>query len=636
MDNIPPFSLLNKIILLSLILISLSIFSYILYDRLRLIFLGKKAKRFNKIPLRIKTLFLYVLGHKKVFAYAYSGILHFFIFWGFIILAVSYIDLLGKAFFLNFKLPILGNNLIYPYFLDLRDFFGILAIIGVILALMRRFIFKPERLENSKEALIILILIFLVVSMGFLSESLRYSLEKNPANSLSFIAKNLALLFNNFPKEKILLYYELSWWAHLIIILGFLIYIPLSKHLHLITCPIAEFFRNLDSPGALPYLDLEKEERFGAELFSDFSWKDLLDLYACTECGRCQENCPAYLTKKPLSPKKVILNLKKELLAQKEIFKPLIGKAVAEDEIWSCTTCGNCQEHCPVFIEPLNKIAEFKRHLVLTQSKFPKELTLCYRNLEVNLNPWGIGYMEREKFVHNLEINIKNKEASLLYFAGCAASFDERNKKVSRSLIKILKSLEVDFTLLGTDEACCGDPARRTGNEYLYQNLAQKNIQTFKNYKFKKILTSCPHCFNTLKNEYSQMGGNFEVIHHSVFLADLIKEKKLKLFKKIPQTITYHDSCYLGRFNNIYDHPRQIIQNLSSGKLVEMTHHHNKSFCCGAGGGKMWMEELQGEKIYIKRADEVVKTKSQIVASACPYCLTMMEDGLKEKNIDER
>ncbi len=362
-------------------------------------------------------------------------------------------------------------------------------------------------------------------------------------------------------------------------------------------------------------------------------------------CGRCQENCPAYLTGKPLNPKKIILDLKKQMeIVQASSNEhprpvpPLVGgSGVKEDELWACTTCMACQEHCPVFITQMEKIVEMRRGLVLMESRFPPEVQLIFRNLENNSNPWGVGRGLRADWAKGLEVTTmaEGSEVEWLFWVGCAGSFDDRNRRVAASLAKILKACGENFSILGTEESCCGDPARRIGNEYLYQVLVQANIEVFKTYGVKKILTMCPHCFNTLKNEYPQFGGNYPVMHYTQFLAEALAKGQLKLRKPLNQVVSYHDSCILGRGNGIYEEPRQILKAIPGLEMVEMDGHRTRSFCCGAGGGRMWMEENIGTRINRMRTEQAMQTKAHYVGTACPYCLTMIEDGMKEKGLGE-
>jgi Fe-S oxidoreductase len=415
-------------------------------------------------------------------------------------------------------------------------------------------------------------------------------------------------------------------------------------------------------------IDMEKAESFGASKIQDFTWKDLLDLDACTRCGRCQDNCPAHLSGKPLSPKKLLQDLKGEWLEKAPALlaagkksekiaetdsvqpdggsaetpagepRPLIGGVIETEAIWNCTTCFACQEVCPVAAEPMLKAVEMRRNLVLEQAVIPETAEGALRSIEDRGHPWRGTLLTRTAWMDGLGIQTlaENADVEVLYWVGCSEALEDRSLKVAQATGRLLKLAGVKFGVLGDEESCCGDPARRLGNEYLYQMQSQKNIETLNNYKVKKIVTGCPHCYNTLKNEYPQFGGNFEVVHHSEFLLQLLKEGKLKITKGPRSTVTYHDPCYLGRYNSIFDTPRQILGYIPDIELVEMERNRERSFCCGAGGGHMWLEEQKvGERINVMRTDQALKTRAGMVATACPYCLQMFQDGIKTRTVED-
>ena len=447
---------------------------------------------------------------------------------------------------------------------------------------------------------------------------------------------------------------------------GFIAYLPYSKLIHIVTAPLNMYFESLEPKGTLTYINMEDEdaETFGVAKLEEYTWKDLMDTDACVRCGRCQNNCPAHLSGKPLSPKQLIQDLRQHLTQKGEIIlsnrqvliqkglygsesaagseevndilnQPLVGNVIEEDVIWACTTCRSCMEQCPVLIEHVPKVVELRRNQVLMESNFPPEAQISFRNMENNGNPWGMGWQTRADWAKGLGVAAISEEpdAEYLYWPGCSGAFDARNRKVSTALVKLLQAAGVKFAILGNEEKCCGDSARRLGNEYLYYSLAQENIETMKGYGVKKIITQCPHCFNTLKNDYPQLGGNFEVIHHAEFLAQLLREGRVKTNQSLEATVTYHDPCYLGRYNDIFSEPREILRTVGAN-LVEMERSHEKSFCCGAGGGRMWLEESLGQRINEMRTEQVVACSANIVGTACPFCLTMLTDGIKVKEAE--
>jgi Fe-S oxidoreductase len=447
---------------------------------------------------------------------------------------------------------------------------------------------------------------------------------------------------------------EIFYWVHMLLVLGFLVYIPGSKHLHILAAAPNIFFKHLGTPKAMEVTNLEDESAtsFGIGKISEVSWKNGLDLYACTECGRCEEACPADMTGKPLSPARLVHDYKEDMLRHKvqllgkkyEEIPPIVREesGVTQDVIWACTSCRACEEACPVNIEQTNLIFETRKNLVLMESKFPPEMQTVFRNMENNFTPWAFGSDTRADWCRDLGVKqmAEHPNAEVLYYVGCAASFDDRAKKVATAIVSLLKKAGVDFAILGKEEKCNGDPARRAGNEYLAQMLIKENVETLNRYKPRKILTGCPHCFNTLKNEYPAFGAQYDVVHHTTFLSDLIRDGKLKPHKNEMGEVAFHDSCYLGRWNGVYEDPRDILRAIPELNVKEMPRNKNKGLCCGAGGARMFMEETIGKRINVERTEEALATlgangeaggKTKVIAAACPFCSTMLTDGVKTK-----
>ena len=629
---------------------------------------GSDVERVNNAWDRFWYMVMDVFGHRKILREPYQGVFHFFIFWGFIALAITT------------AIVFLQADVIWPiwhvwfmqggFYLGLSlfaDVFGLVAIVGILMAMARRYFMKPKWLDEKGEDKVILWFILAILVTGFVVEALRIqATETDPASPMnpyiwfSPVGRTVAFLFSGMSMDALRDTHVVLWWTHVLGALGFIVFIAYSKLLHIVMTPVNIFLRP-DTPQppikVMPPEMFENAETFGIHKLEEYSWKDLFDSEACMRCGRCVEVCPAFNTDKPLLPRDVIQNIRTymekkakfaldadgnyHILPDEEYTGPaLIGDTIEKDTIWACTTCMACVEACPAYILQFPKLIDLRRYLVMMESDFPAEVLDVFKGMENNSNPWSIGAHVRADWAKGLDVPLLSEkgEAEYLFYVGCAGAFDDLNKKVAVALVKIFKAAGLDFAILGTEEGCCGDSAKKIGNEYVYQALAMANIETFKAYNVSKIITMCPHGYTVLKNDYKELGGNFQVYHYTEILDKLIKQGKITLKQPIENlgVITYHDSCYLGRYNKIYDQPRDILKALNSGSLVEMKSHHAKSFCCGAGGGRMWMEEDLGTRINQKRTKEVEASGAKTVCTACPFCYTMLSDGIKELELSEK
>ncbi|MCS7281292.1 MAG: heterodisulfide reductase-related iron-sulfur binding cluster [Desulfobacterota bacterium] len=643
----------QKEVVIFAIVLTIAIFSFALsVTRLiRFIRIGQKEQRINKdLTKRLISTIWHVFGQRCALREPF-GINHFFLFWGFMILIIANVEFLIGGLFPGFSLVLFGPY-IYNVLLVAFDIVSLIVLICVAFAIFRRLVLKPSHIDyKSKDALLILGLVAGLMLAFFGTHGAEIAQGKKEAHFMPISENLVAPLLLSFFSDSLSVFERICWWFHAMILLFFLNYVPYSKHLHILTSIPNIFFRSFELIKTVPREEFRRGKRFGVSRVDQFTWKDLLDFTSCTECGRCTSNCPAYLTKKPLNPRIVIYKGKMNLIwngdrirykAPEAELVPLIGKdedhpaTIGVESIWSCTTCAACMGNCPVFIEHVPKIIKMRRHLVENLCDFPQELIVLFEGMEQRFNPWGMAPSERIKWAKGLDVKVLSQEvqAEYLFFVGCAGSFDSRTKRVAVSVADTLNHMGVDFGILGVEEKCCGDSARRLGNEYLFEKLAIQNVETFKKYNVKKIICYCPHCYSTLKNDYKQYGLELEVFHYTEVIWDNLKAIELDPTKiKHLGKIIFHDPCYLGRYNGIYEAPRNLLKKAVGGRIYEMDRNYDKSFCCGAGGGRMWMEEDPEKRVNIERTKEALSKNPQTIAVSCPYCMTMFEDGLKDLNV---
>ena len=624
--------------------IAFSIAAWILYVRVfRLILLGKSSNRSDRLTQRILTAIPMVFGQSKVlqnfsFRRDRSGLAHVLIFWGFLSFTLSYIVFIfGDSVWRSFSttlLTVMGVRIFAVYL----EALSIILLVAVVWAGARRWLFTPSRLRfaltQKLEAVVILALIGALMTLHIFSEAFYVAAGGNGPTASAPVGSWLGSIFKNLGVNEIEadILHSLSWWTHLALILGFAAYIPMSKHMHLIAAPLAFVFRDLEAKGTLSTpKDLETAETFGATRVEEFTWKQLLDGYACAVCGRCTDSCPAAITDKVLSPMHIADGLKEHLIETGGVANsaPIIGGKIEEEALWDCLTCGACEQECPVGVEHIDMIVEMRRNLVMEQASMPEAAASSLMNMEQRGHPWKGTQFTRTDWAEGLDLKTlsENPGADVLFWVGCTAALEKRSQSVARSMASVLKRANVDFAILGSEEGCTGDPARRMGNEYLYQVMAKQNIDILNQYNVKKVVTICPHCFNTIKNEYPHLGGNYEVVHYSEFVGDLIVQGKIRPVVFVDATVAYHDSCYLGRHNGVYDAPRELAKAIPGLKLVEMERKRERGFCCGAGGGHMWMDESRGRRINHVRTEQVLETGADTVGVSCPFCLQMFVEA---------
>ena len=677
-----PLLWINLIAFLLVVAYAISLFVYLIKTRIKYIKLGKKMEFDNKVKERMKLIWTNVFGQKKLLKDKKSGIMHVMFFYGFILVQFGAIDFIIKGIKPGAHLP-LGP--LYPAFTFFQEIVTFIILVAVVWAFYRRYIEKLVRLKRGfKSGLVLIFIGGLMLSVLF-GNGMSIIWHGHDPNVAEPIASGVAILFSAIGKTAAVVGFYIAWWIHALLLLAFLVYVPQSKHAHLIAGPANVFFHRLSNPGKLTKIDFEDEtqESFGVGKIEEFKQNQLIDLYACVECGRCTNMCPATGTGKMLSPMDLILKLRDHLThlgavvtrsqpwvpgfifshtkgnqlalaaagqgaqeqAAASIYSPsLIGDIITEEEIWGCTTCRNCEDQCPVMNEHVDKIIDLRRYLVLTEGKMNPDAQRAMQNIERQGNPWGLNRKDREKWREIREdvtiptvkeMKKAGEDFEYLFWVGSMGSYDNRSQKIALSFAKLMNEAGVKFAILGNKEKNSGDTARRLGNEFVFQELATSNIDEFEKNDVKKIVTIDPHAYNIFKNEYPDFGLQAEVYHHTEVLAQLVKEGKLKPAYEVNETITFHDSCYLGRYNEVYDPPREILKAIPGVKLVEMERNRETGMCCGAGGGLMWMEEETGHRINVARTEQALVVSPSVISSGCPYCLTMLTDGTKAKEVEE-
>ena len=641
-------------------------FAFTMLRRMAPLWAFRKESRLDHPGERVRALLRFGFGQSRLptRGEVWPGLLHVLIFAAFLILGARTVTLFGMGFSPHFHLPLLGPGTpggdAYSF---VKDAAVLLALFASLAFIWRRVVTKPDRVTRSWEGVLILGFIAGLMATDILFEGAELLAAGAPAGWAVPAGSIGAWMMTGLSPGAVAVIGAASFWLHLVIVLVFLNFLPFGKHFHVITALPDVYVQRLPPRGALRKLDLESETPdYGARTVKDLSWKEALDTYSCTECGRCQTHCPTYVTGKPLSHKEVNRTLRhhiqdqapelvaiarapdaaaRDALAGK--LPAVVGTVLPEATVWACTTCGWCETACPVLIENVPRLVDLRRHQVLVESAFPEEAARVFKNIETQGNPWGIGSNRRAEWCEDLAVpRASEGDFEWLFFVGCAGAFDDRQKKVSRAIVKILRAAGVKFAILGDEETCNGETARRLGNEYLFQMQATANVELMKGYGVKKVVAQCPHCLNTIKNEFPQMGGNFEVVHHSELIARLVAEGRLvpgvaRAFEG--QLVTFHDPCYLARWNGIADEPRTALASVPGLRVLEMERNREQGFCCGAGGGRMWLEEKIGTRINQNRVEEASRTLGEeggVVAVGCPFCLTMLRDGVNELGKEEK
>jgi len=635
----------------ALTIVGVGAVAFSLNRRFSLLKTGRVENRFDRLGERFKHVLVYAFGQKKMFDDPFAGVYHLLIFYGFLVVSLRTVSMVIEGLFAGWELPLLHTGVGHAYLFS-KDIFEALVILGLVFAVWRRGVQRKERIIQSWSAWIVIGLIAILMLTDVASEGARIAAGALDGSYLP-VSALFGSLFAGFSESTLQAVYSWTWWIHLIMLYVFANELPYSKHFHVYTSIFNVFFANLDAPGKLSTMDLENVDentRFGISTITDFSWKQMLDMYTCTECGRCREFCPTTLTEKPLQPVLFLKSVRDQLYSeQKELLASpgdeahgsqheLVPAVVDPDVIWACTTCRWCEQACPLDISYVDKLVELRQNLVLEKADFPEEAQAAFRGYEVNGNPWQLPAEERGNWAEGLDIPLVSEaggDFEYLFFVGSPGSYDDHGKKVSKALATILKAAGIKFAILGPEEASTGDAARRLGNEYLFQMLAMQNVEVMNTYGVKKIVTNCPHVFNTLANEYPDFDGRYEVVHGTQLVADLVREGRIKLTQTVDFDLAYHDPCYLGRTNGEYQAPRFLLKAIPGLTMREAELNRDRSMCCGAGGGRMWLEENLGERINQLRFDQLQATGTPEVAVACPYCYSMLSDAQREGGLED-
>ncbi|QZT40666.1 heterodisulfide reductase-related iron-sulfur binding cluster [Bacillus amyloliquefaciens] len=675
------FLMVNALLFSAVTAYAVYLFVYLIRTRIAYIKLGQREEFDKRLKERLQKIWVNVFGQKKLLKDKKSGIIHVLFFYGFILVQFGAIDFILKGLLPDRHLPF---GPLYPAFTFFQEIVTLLILIAVVWAFYRRYIEKLVRLKRGFKAGLVLLFIGGLMVTVLLGNAMNLLWHDHSLSWTEPIASSIAFVLGGLSAPAAAAVFYVSWWLHLLFLLTFLVYVPQSKHAHLIAGPANVFLSRLDSKGKLEKIDFtdETKESYGVGKIEDFRRSQLVDLYACVECGRCTNMCPASGTGKMLSPMDLILKLRDHLtekgaaVTSKSPWVPapvfqhtkanqlaaassgggsreaaaaidynpsLIGEVITEEEIWACTTCRNCEDQCPVMNEHVDKIIDLRRYLVLTEGKMDSDAQRAMTSIERQGNPWGLNRKERENWREQADTEIptvkemkkQDKEFDYLFWVGSMGSYDNRSQKIAVSFAKLLNEAGVSFAILGNKEKNSGDTPRRLGNEFLFQELAEHNIGEFEKHGIKKIVTIDPHAYNMFKNEYPDFGFRAEVYHHTELLAELVSQGKLKPLHPVNETITFHDSCYLGRYNEVYEPPRAILKAIPGVQLKEMERSRENGMCCGAGGGLMWMEEETGARINTARTEQALSVSPTVISSGCPYCLTMLGDGTKAKEAED-